>query len=77
LKWLDEQPNGSVVYVSFGSQTAMSRDQSREIGNGLIKSGCRFLWVVKDKKVENEEEEGLYEVVGCELMEHMKGKDWW
>jgi hypothetical protein len=74
LKWLDEQPTGSVVYVSFGSRTAMSRDQSREIGNGLIKSGCTFLWVVKDKKVDKEEEEGLDEVLGHELMEHMKGK---
>jgi hypothetical protein len=74
LKWLDEQPAGSVVYVSFGSRTAMSRDQIREIGNGLIKSGCRFLWVVKDKKVDKEEEEGLEEVVGHELMERMKGK---
>jgi UDP:flavonoid glycosyltransferase YjiC (YdhE family) len=74
LKWLNEQPNGSVVYVSFGSRTAMLRDQSREIGNGLIKSGCRFLWVVKDKKVDKEEEEVLDKVVGRELMEHMKGK---
>ncbi|KAE8023170.1 hypothetical protein FH972_008906 [Carpinus fangiana] len=74
LKWLDDQPNGSVVYVSFGSRTAMSRDQTREIGNGLIKSGCRFLWVVKDKKVDKEEEEGLDEVVGRELMENTKGK---
>jgi hypothetical protein len=74
LKWLDEQLTGSVVYVSFGSWTAMSRDQIREIGNGLIKSGCRLLWVVKDKKVDKEEEEGLDEVVGGELMERVKAK---
>ncbi|KAL4639621.1 hypothetical protein ACB092_03G231600 [Castanea dentata] len=70
LKWLNEQPVGSVVYVSFGSRTAMSRVQIREIGHGLIRSGCRFLWVVKDKK----EEEGLEEVVGHELMESLKAK---
>ena len=74
LKWLNEQPVGSVVYVSFGSRTAMSRDQIREIGHGLIRSGCRFLWVVKDKKVDKEEEEGLEEVVGHELMESLKAK---
>ncbi|KAG6708621.1 UDP-glycosyltransferase 708G1-like [Carya illinoinensis] len=74
LKWLDDQPAGSVVYVSFGSRTAMSRDQIREVGDGLITSGCRFLWVVKDKKVDKEEEEGLDEVVGLELMERMKAK---
>ncbi|XP_023900439.1 UDP-glycosyltransferase 708G1 [Quercus suber] len=74
LKWLNEQPVGSVVYVSFGSRTAMSRDQIREIGYGLIRSGCKFLWVVKDKKVDKEEEEGLEEVVGHELMESLKAK---
>ncbi|KAL0003749.1 hypothetical protein SO802_011310 [Lithocarpus litseifolius] len=74
LKWLNEQPVRSVVYVSFGSRTAMSRDQIRAIGHGLIRSGCRFLWVVKDKKVDKEEEEGLEEVVGHELMESLKAK---
>uniref|UniRef100_A0A2N9J2V5 Glycosyltransferase n=1 Tax=Fagus sylvatica TaxID=28930 RepID=A0A2N9J2V5_FAGSY len=81
LKWLNEQPAGSVVYVSFGSRTTMSRDQIREIGHGLIGSGCKFLWVVKDKKVDKEEEEGLDKVVGLELMESLKEnglvvKDW-
>ena len=59
----------------------MSRDQIREIGHGLIGSGCKFLWVVKDKKVDKEEEEGLDKVVGLELMESLKEnelvvKDW-
>ena len=74
LKWLNEQPDRSVVYVSFGSRTAMSRDQIREVGHGLIKSDCRFLWVVKDKQVDKDDEEGLDEVVGHELIERMKEK---
>ncbi|KAF3431545.1 hypothetical protein FNV43_RR26276 [Rhamnella rubrinervis] len=73
-KWLDEQLDGSVVYVSFGSRTALSRDQIREVGEGLVKSGFRFLWVVKDKKVDKEEDEGVEEVVGKELMELIKEK---
>lgn len=72
LKWLDEQPEGSVVYVSFGSRTAMKRDQIREIGEGLVRSGCRFLWVVKDKTVDREEEEEVEEVVGHELIAKLK-----
>ncbi|GMY25894.1 UDP-glycosyltransferase 13-like [Fagus crenata] len=81
LKWLNELPAGSVVYVNFGNRTTMSRDQIREIGHGLIGSGCKFLWVVKDKKVDKEEEEGLDKVVGLELMESLKEnelvvKDW-
>lgn len=69
LKWLNEQLDGSVVYVSFGSRTVISRDQLREVGHGLLKSGYRFLWVVKDKQVDKEDEEGLDEVVGHELIE--------
>ncbi|KAJ7953880.1 Glycosyltransferase [Quillaja saponaria] len=71
-KWLDDQPAGSVVYVGFGSRTALTRNQIREIGDGLMKSGHKFFWVVKDKLVDRDDEEGLDEVLGHELMESMK-----
>ena len=74
LNWLDDQPSGSVVYVSFGSRTAMGRDQIREIGEGLVRSGYKFLWVVKDKKVDRDEEEGLDEVLGFELVKRIMEK---
>ncbi|KAH8483613.1 hypothetical protein H0E87_028134 [Populus deltoides] len=64
LTWLDDQPAGSVLYVSFGSRTALARDQIRELGEGLIKSGSRFVWVVKDKKVDKEDSEELEEALG-------------
>ena len=47
MSWLDSQAMESVVYVSFGSRTAMSRDQIRELSEGLERSGHRFLWVLK------------------------------
>ncbi|XP_027348668.1 UDP-glycosyltransferase 13-like [Abrus precatorius] len=74
LKWLDDKPIGSVVYVGFGSRTAMGRDQIREVGEGLVRSGCKFLWVVKDKIVDKEEEVGLDEVLGLEVLERMREK---
>lgn len=74
LTWLDDQPAGSVLYVSFGSRTALARDQIRELGEGLIKSGSRFVWMVKDKKVDREDSEELEEVIGHELMERVKEK---
>ncbi|PRQ53456.1 putative UDP-glucuronosyl/UDP-glucosyltransferase [Rosa chinensis] len=74
LAWLDDQPTGSVFYVSFGSRTAMSREQVRELGEGLVRSGCRFLWVVKDKKVDMEDDEKLTEVLGQGLLERVKEK---
>ncbi|CAJ2639660.1 unnamed protein product [Trifolium pratense] len=75
ISWLNDQTIGSVVYVCFGSRTALRRDQMREIGFGLLRSGYNFLWVVKDKIVDKEDEEiGLEEVLGVELVERMKEK---
>ncbi|KAL2230213.1 UNVERIFIED_CONTAM: Hydroquinone glucosyltransferase [Sesamum indicum] len=55
LKWLDNQPDGSVLYVSFGSGGTLSHDQLIELADGLEMSGQRFLWVVKspDEKASN------------------------
>ncbi|KAF6160641.1 hypothetical protein GIB67_019581 [Kingdonia uniflora] len=74
LSWLDNQLDNSVVYVSFGSRTSMSREQILELGNGLLKSGTKFLWVVKDKKVDKDDNGGVEEVVGYEFIEKVKDK---
>ncbi|CAL5022937.1 unnamed protein product [Urochloa decumbens] len=47
LEWLDRQPAGSAVYVSFGSAGALSVEQTAELAAGLENSGHRFLWVVR------------------------------
>ncbi|KAK1267972.1 UDP-glycosyltransferase 73B4 [Acorus gramineus] len=46
-EWLDGKPNGSVIYVSFGTQTHLSDGQLDEIAHGLEMSGCDFLWAVR------------------------------
>ncbi|KAF3789195.1 UDP-glycosyltransferase [Nymphaea thermarum] len=46
LKWLDQQPDGSVVFLCFGSQGAFAAEQIKEIARGLELSGHRFLWSV-------------------------------
>ncbi|KAL7203854.1 hypothetical protein ACSBR2_016999 [Camellia fascicularis] len=48
LQWLDDQPSGSVVFVSFGSGGTLSHDQLTELALGLELSGQRFLWVVRN-----------------------------
>ncbi|KAM0943078.1 putative UDP-glucuronosyl/UDP-glucosyltransferase, UDP-glycosyltransferase family [Dioscorea sansibarensis] len=71
--WLDEQAERSVVYVSFGSRTAMSVEQIRELGIGLERSGVKFLWVIKTKKVDKEEEQvELEELLGEVLVKRIK-----
>ncbi|ESW19284.1 hypothetical protein PHAVU_006G111400 [Phaseolus vulgaris] len=47
LRWLDEQPRGSVLFVSFGSAGTLSSAQIKELAHGLEASEQRFLWVVK------------------------------
>ncbi|XP_050384887.1 hydroquinone glucosyltransferase-like [Argentina anserina] len=47
LKWLDEQPRGSVLYVSFGSGGTLSYNQINELALGLEMSEQRFMWVVR------------------------------
>lgn len=49
--WLDSKPNGSVIYVSFGSMTRPSKAQLEEIGMGLKNSGQPFLWVLRPDMV--------------------------
>ncbi|CAL4971454.1 unnamed protein product [Urochloa decumbens] len=47
LGWLDAQPEGSVLFVSFGSGGALSLAQTGELARGLELAGHRFLWVVR------------------------------
>jgi hypothetical protein len=49
LAWLDQQPERSVVFLSFGTLGAVchTAEQLREIAAALERSGHRFLWVVR------------------------------
>ncbi|XP_057971528.1 UDP-glycosyltransferase 43-like [Malania oleifera] len=47
VKWLDDQPPASVVFLCFGSMGSLGAAQSREIALGLERTGCRFLWSLR------------------------------
>ncbi|XP_010520664.2 PREDICTED: UDP-glycosyltransferase 87A1-like [Tarenaya hassleriana] len=47
LRWLDQQPEGSVLYVSMGSHLSVSAGQMDEILSGLLESGVRFMLVAR------------------------------
>ena len=78
MAWLDDQPVSSVVYVSFGSRIALPPEQTRELAVGLENSGCKFLWVLKTKKVDKEEGEddarSMEELLGGGFLERVKGR---
>lgn len=56
LRWLDQQPGGSVLFVCFGSGGTLPSEQINELAHGLEMSGQRFIWVVRRprKKTANE-----------------------
>ncbi|KAL9233745.1 hypothetical protein vseg_008701 [Gypsophila vaccaria] len=72
ITWLENQPRQSVLYVSFGTRAAISRDQTRELGMGILKSDYKFLWVVKSKKVDRDEEDDLKDMVGDSILKELK-----
>ncbi|KAL6012623.1 hypothetical protein ACLOJK_003112 [Asimina triloba] len=47
FRWLDQQPPKSVVFVGFGSECKLSKDQVREIAHGLELSSLPFLWALR------------------------------
>nr|XP_023888050.1 zeatin O-glucosyltransferase-like [Quercus suber]POE66687.1 zeatin o-glucosyltransferase [Quercus suber] len=48
LEWLDKESPNSVIYVSFGTTTAMEYEQIKELPIGLEKSEQKFIWVLRD-----------------------------
>ncbi|KAM3731697.1 hypothetical protein ACB098_11G001400 [Castanea mollissima] len=48
MKWLDDQPLSSVVFLCFGSMRSFEKDQVKEIAYALEHSGCRFLWSLRN-----------------------------
>ncbi|XP_057506000.1 UDP-glycosyltransferase 708G1-like [Actinidia eriantha] len=74
LPWLDDQTAESVLYVNFGTRTAMSEDQTRELAKGLESSGFPFLWVLGPNSVDEDEKEVLKELLGESFLERTKNK---
>ncbi|KAM5580180.1 putative UDP-glucose flavonoid 3-O-glucosyltransferase 3 [Rosa sericea] len=47
LKWLDDQPPLSVVFLCFGSMGSFGEDQVKEIAHALEHAGHQFLWSLR------------------------------
>ncbi|KAM6578205.1 hypothetical protein CsatB_030042 [Cannabis sativa] len=71
FKWLDEQPQSSVVFLCFGSVGTFDASQLREIASGLECSGHRFLWSIRVQQPTIIDEilpEGFLERIGSKGM---------
>ncbi|XP_009777022.1 zeatin O-xylosyltransferase-like [Nicotiana sylvestris] len=56
LRWLDKQEPNSVILVSFGTTSSLSSEQIKELAIGLEKSNQKFIWVVRDVLLGEDEE---------------------
>ncbi|KAI9121182.1 hypothetical protein K1719_008215 [Acacia pycnantha] len=48
LEWLDKQDQKSVLYVSFGTTTTLTKEQIKQLAIGLEESEVKFIWVLRD-----------------------------
>lgn len=53
MRWLDEQPASSVVFLCFGSNGYFNKVQVKEIASALERCGHRFLWSLRAPPVED------------------------
>ncbi|KAI7755967.1 hypothetical protein M8C21_025300 [Ambrosia artemisiifolia] len=80
LKWLDDQPCGSVLYICFGSGGTLSSEQVIELAMGLELSEQRFIWVVRtpnDKVVDATYfniHEGIFDFLPKTFLERTKNR---
>ncbi|CAN8306010.1 unnamed protein product [Cochlearia groenlandica] len=47
MRWLEDKPDSSVLYICFGSLGIVGESQIKEIARALDLSGHRFLWSIR------------------------------
>ncbi|XP_051127788.1 beta-D-glucosyl crocetin beta-1,6-glucosyltransferase-like [Andrographis paniculata] len=47
MEWLGEKPPFSTVFISFGSENYLSKDQMEEIAKGLESCEVNFIWTLR------------------------------
>ncbi|XP_050142654.1 soyasaponin III rhamnosyltransferase-like [Malus sylvestris] len=59
FEWLDKQKTRSVVFVGFGTECKLSKEQVFEIAHGLELSELPFLWALRKPNWANSEADAL------------------
>lgn len=57
IEWLNSQEKSSVIYVSFGSLSVLSKPQMEELARALIQTRRPFLWVIREKETKEKEKQ--------------------
>jgi len=72
LNWLNSKQNESVLYVCFGSLMRLPHAQLVELAHGLEHSGHSFIWVIR-KKDGNENEDSFLQEFEKKMKKNKKG----
>ncbi|KAM3751296.1 hypothetical protein ACB098_04G098000 [Castanea mollissima] len=75
LSWLDKQPEGSVIYASFGSTSTFNQQQFDELALGLELTGLPFLWVIRSD-IANEALSEFLDGIRSRIADSGKIVDW-
>ncbi|KHN46706.1 Putative UDP-rhamnose:rhamnosyltransferase 1 [Glycine soja] len=59
FEWLDKQASKSVVFVGFGSECKLSKDQVSEIAYGLEESQLLLLWALRKPSWASNDQDSL------------------
>ncbi|MCD7457117.1 hypothetical protein HAX54_034250 [Datura stramonium] len=69
MQWLDKKHKGSTVFVSFGSEFFLAKEQIHAVAQGLELSKVNFIWVIRFPQgekisIQDALPEGFHERVG-------------
>ncbi|KAJ1429571.1 UDP-glucuronosyl/UDP-glucosyltransferase [Sesbania bispinosa] len=59
FEWLDKQASKSIIFVGFGSECKLSKDQVYEIAFGLEMSELPFLWALRKPSWASNDDDSL------------------
>ncbi|KAK6122958.1 hypothetical protein DH2020_043302 [Rehmannia glutinosa] len=71
MDWLSQKSKFSTLYISFGSENYLSKEQMQEMAKGLELSGVNFIWVVRSPIGS---EISIEETLSEELLDKIKQK---
>ncbi|RLN31072.1 cyanidin 3-O-rutinoside 5-O-glucosyltransferase-like [Panicum miliaceum] len=65
LNWLDSKPAKSVVYISFGSSSVMSKKQVAKISDAMAQIKRPFLWVLRKDNCRDKEDDAAIKTLAA------------
>ncbi|GAA0139595.1 glycosyltransferase [Lithospermum erythrorhizon] len=71
IQWLNEKKQASTVYVSFGSECFLTKEEMQEVALGLEISNVNFIWVLRSPNGEKTE---LEDVLPEGFLDRIKGR---